>query len=150
MQKRHEVRVEQVGHLFASMTLITPRMHWMNCSMVWTCINRLVHYLDRHHCKKNCHKTIRLTQKLKSALLIPKRGVRTDPAINCHPGVLHAGQYINACAVYRKDVRPEDPSASTGDVGGRWIPHSVFREEEGSEQWHPEKNYQFLSTSVSC
>ena len=41
-------------------------------------------------------------------------GLNPDPAINCHPGVSHAGQGSNVCAINLVDVKPEDSSARIG------------------------------------
>ena len=42
-------------------------------------------------------------------------GLNPDPAINGHPGVLGAGQFINVCSIHLKD-EPEDSSIAALEV----------------------------------
>ena len=45
-------------------------------------------------------------------------GSNLDPAMNCHPGISHAGQGITVCAGPPDGRKAEDPSIVTGLVGG--------------------------------
>ena len=40
-------------------------------------------------------------------------GWNLNPDMNRHPGVSRAGRCVNVCTVHEKDVKPEDPFAST-------------------------------------